>query len=175
MFTSQSLRAVVKPGALVVREQRLDDVVHQLDVRGTLDAATVGELGRRIDAALAGGVRWLIVDIADTVAVADEALEALVTAARELRSRKGELIVAGAKGGAAERLAAFEVAHRPGAGGERRPGDHDPQDAAAEDGHPVRPAAREAAHHVAHAAADRADDLARSSTLGRSPCWCLRP
>ena len=113
MFTSQSLRAVVKPGALVVREQRLDDVVHQLDVRGTLDAATVGELGRRIDAALAGGVRWLIVDIADTVAVADEALQALVTAARELRSRKGELIVAGAPAGVAERLAAVEVAHRP--------------------------------------------------------------
>ena len=44
MFTSQSLRAVVTPGALAVREQRLDDVVHQLDVRGTLDAATVGEL-----------------------------------------------------------------------------------------------------------------------------------
>jgi hypothetical protein len=85
MFTSQSLRAVVKPGALVIREQRLDDVVHQLDVRGTLDAATLGELGRRIDAALAGGVRWLIVDIADTVKVSDEALEALVAAARELR------------------------------------------------------------------------------------------
>src|ERR687898_578493 len=54
MFTSQSLRAVVPPGALVVREQRLDDVVHQLDVRGTLDAATLGELSRRIDAVLAG-------------------------------------------------------------------------------------------------------------------------
>jgi anti-anti-sigma regulatory factor len=113
MFTSQSLRAVVKPGALVVREQRLDDVVHQLDVRGTLDARTLGELGRRIDAALAGGVRWLIVDIAGTVEVADEALDALVAAARELRTRKGELIVAGAPEDAAKRLAAFEVAHRP--------------------------------------------------------------
>jgi anti-anti-sigma regulatory factor len=113
MFTSQSLRAVVKPGALVVREQRLDDVVHQLDVRGTLDATTLSELARRIDAALAGGVRWLIVDIADTVAIADEALEALVKAARELRSRKGELIVAGAPADIAKRLAAFEVAHRP--------------------------------------------------------------
>ena len=113
MFTSQSLRAVVKPGALVVREQRLDDVVHELDVRGTLDATTLGELARRIDAALAGGVRWLIVDIADTVAIADEALEALVKSARELRSRKGELIVAGAPADAAKRLAAFEVAHRP--------------------------------------------------------------
>ncbi len=51
MFTSQSLRAVVEAGALVVCEQRLDDVVHQLDVRGTLDAATLGKLGR-------GSTRW---------------------------------------------------------------------------------------------------------------------
>lgn len=113
MFTSQSLRAVVPPGALTVREQRLDDVVHELDVRGTLDAATMGELTRRIDAALAGGVRWLIVDIAEAVAVADVALDALVTAARELRTRKGELIVAGAPGDVAQRLAGLEVAHRP--------------------------------------------------------------
>jgi anti-anti-sigma regulatory factor len=113
MFTSQSLRAVVEPGALVVREQRLDDVVHQLDVRGTLDARTLGELARRIDAALAAGVRWLIVDIAGTVEVAGEAVDALVAAGRELRARKGELIVAGAHGAAARRLAALEVAHRP--------------------------------------------------------------
>ena len=36
-----------------------------------------------------------------------------MTAARALRSRKGELIVAGARGDVAERLAAIEVAHRP--------------------------------------------------------------
>jgi anti-anti-sigma regulatory factor len=113
MFTSQSLRAVVPPGALTVSEQRLDDVVHQLDVRGTLDATTMGELTRRIDAALAGGVRWLIVDIAEATAVEDAALDALVTAARELRARKGELIVAGAQGDVAQRLAGLEVAHRP--------------------------------------------------------------
>jgi anti-anti-sigma regulatory factor len=113
MFTSQSLRAVVPPGALAIREQRLDDVVHELEARGTLDAATVPQLAARIDTALAGGVRWLIVDIAGAVAVADAALEALVAAARELRARKGELIVAGAAGSVAERLAAFETAHRP--------------------------------------------------------------
>jgi anti-anti-sigma regulatory factor len=113
MFTSQSLRAVLPPGALTVREQRLDDVVHQLDVRGTLDATTMGELTRRIDAALAGGVRWLIVDIAEATAVEDAALDALVTAARELRARKGELIVAGAQGDVAQRLAGLEVAYRP--------------------------------------------------------------
>src|SRR6187455_2218141 len=105
MFTSQSLRAVVRPGAIVVRELRLGDVVRQLDVRGTVDAATVGELAHRIDAALAAGVRWLIVDIAGTVTVSDEALQALVTAGRELRAGRGELIVAGGPGDTARRLA----------------------------------------------------------------------
>jgi anti-anti-sigma regulatory factor len=113
VFTSQSLRAVVSPGALSVREQRLDAVVHQLEVRGTLDATNLPELAARVDAALAGGVRWLIVDLAGAVSVADQALAALVTAARELRSRKGELIVAGAAGEVGQRLAAYEVSHRP--------------------------------------------------------------
>jgi len=113
MFTSQSLRAVVKPGALSIREQRLDAVVHQLELRGTLDAATVAELARPVDAALAAGVRWLIVDVSDAVAVADEALAALVAAARELRSRKGELIIAGARADLAQRLAGLDIAHRP--------------------------------------------------------------
>jgi anti-anti-sigma regulatory factor len=113
MFTSQSLRAVVKPGSLAVREQRIDDAVRQLDVRGTLDASTVGALAAPIDAALAAGVRWLIVDIAETQTVADEAIAAIVAAARALRSRKGELIVAGASADVAQRLAAIEVAHRP--------------------------------------------------------------
>jgi len=113
MFTSQSLRAVVKPGALAVREQRLDAVVVALEVRGTLDAETLGQLAQRIDALLAGGVRWLIVDAAGALSVADEALAALVNAARELRSRKGELIVAGAAADVTERLARYEVGHRP--------------------------------------------------------------
>jgi anti-anti-sigma regulatory factor len=113
MFTSQSLRAVVPPGALTVSDQRLDDVVHELGVRGTLDATTMGELTRRIDAALAAGVRWLIVDIAETSTVADAALDALVAAARELRARKGELILAGAQPDVAERLGRLEVANRP--------------------------------------------------------------
>jgi hypothetical protein len=47
------------------------------------------------------------------VAVAEPALAALVTAGRELRSRKGELIVAGAPADVSQRLAAYEVAHRP--------------------------------------------------------------
>ena len=35
MFTSQSLRAIVRPGAISIREHRLDDVVQQVEVRGT--------------------------------------------------------------------------------------------------------------------------------------------
>jgi anti-anti-sigma regulatory factor len=113
MFTSQSLRAVVRPGALAVREQRLDDVVHHIELRGTLDEANAPEMARRVDAALASGVRWLIVDMAETANVADSALNALVATARELRTRRGELIVAGAAGDVAERIGAHDVAHRP--------------------------------------------------------------
>jgi anti-anti-sigma regulatory factor len=113
MFTPQSLRAVVRPGSLAFREQRLDDVVHEIDVRGTLAAEGSAELARRIDSALAGGVRWLIVDLGEAVEVADQTLSALVTTARELRSRRGELIVAGSQPDVAQRLGAYDVAHRP--------------------------------------------------------------
>ena len=113
MFTSQSLRAIVRPGTVSIRENRLDDVVHQVEVRGTLNAETAPELARRIDSALAAGVRWLIADLSATTEVSDEALSALVTAARELRSRRGEMIVAGSPADVAGRLNAWEVAHRP--------------------------------------------------------------
>jgi anti-anti-sigma regulatory factor len=113
MFTSQSLPAVVKPGTAAFREHRLDDVVHLLDVQGTLAEAATPELARRVDAALAAGVRWLIVDLAGAVEVADAALAALAGTAQALRSRRGELIVAGAAGGVGERLQARDVAHRP--------------------------------------------------------------
>jgi anti-anti-sigma regulatory factor len=113
MFTSQSLRAVVKPGTVAFREHRLDDVVHQIEVSGTLDDGSSPELGRRIEAALGGGVRWLIVDVSETTAVSDGVLGSLVGAAAALRTRKGELIVAGAAPPVAQRLAAYDVAHRP--------------------------------------------------------------
>jgi anti-anti-sigma regulatory factor len=113
MFTSQSLRAVVKPGTVAIREHRLDDVVHLLDVRGTLGDAATPELSRRVEAALAGGVRWLIVDVGGATEVADGALAALAGTATQLRSRRGELILAGASGPVGERLQAFDVAHRP--------------------------------------------------------------
>lgn len=113
MFTSQSLRAVVRPGAVSIREHRLDDVVHQVEVSGTLNEQTAPELARRIDSALAAGVRWLIADLTNATEVSDAALAALVGAARELRSRRGEMIVAGAPAEVAARLGTWEVAHRP--------------------------------------------------------------
>ena len=113
MFTSQSLRAIVRPGAISIREHRLDDVVHQVEVRGTIDAETTPELARRIDGALAAGVRWLIADLSGATEVSDEALAALVNVARELRMRRGEMIVAGSPDDVAARLGAWEVAHRP--------------------------------------------------------------
>ena len=113
MFTSQSLRSVVRPGDLAVREQRLDDVVHQMDLKGSLDDGNAPELERRIDAALAGGVRWLIVDFAEASLVGDQALNALSNAVRELRSRRGELIFAGAAADVGPRINVYEVAHRP--------------------------------------------------------------
>src|SRR5689334_2748275 len=113
MFTSQSLRAVVKPGTVAFREHRLDDVVHQIDVSGALNETSSPELGRRIESALNGGVRWLILDISEAPEVSDGVLRALVHAAAALRARKGELIVAGAAPPVAQRLSAYDVAHRP--------------------------------------------------------------
>ena len=111
MFTSQSLRAVPKPGSVGFKEHRLDDVVHQIDVAGALE--DTGELSRRIEDALAGGVRWLILDLSEAATVSDNVLEGLVDAAGALRARKGELIVAGAPHEVAERLAAHDAAHQP--------------------------------------------------------------
>ena len=111
MFTSQSLRAVPKPGSVGFKEHRLDDVVHQIEVQGTLEST--GELSRRIDAALESGVRWLILDLEAAVGITDPVLEGIVMAAGKLRARKGELIVAGAQRHIAQGLAAYDVAHRP--------------------------------------------------------------
>jgi anti-anti-sigma regulatory factor len=112
LFTSQSLRAI-RPSDVSVKEQRLDDVVHEIAVRGQLGTQAAGEVARRIDAALAGGVRWLIVDLTAAGEVSDPVLPALVATARELRSRRGELIVAGDTANLSPRFAAWDSNHRP--------------------------------------------------------------
>jgi hypothetical protein len=91
IFISQSLRAIVRPGAVSIREHRLDDVLHQVEVRGTLSAGTAPELARRIDSALAAGVLGLIADPTEAADVSDGALASLVNTAHELRARRGEL------------------------------------------------------------------------------------
>jgi anti-anti-sigma regulatory factor len=113
MFTSQQIRAVVPSGQIAVREQRLDDVVHQMEVSGAVSLDNVAEVARRIDAALGAGVRWLIFDLGGATELADPMLAALVATARELRTRRGELIIAGAAPEVAERLGAYDVSVRP--------------------------------------------------------------
>jgi hypothetical protein len=66
-----------------------------------------------VEAALAGGVRWLILDLAEALDVPDPVLAGLVATAGQLRMRRGELIVAGASRSVSERLGRYDVAHRP--------------------------------------------------------------
>jgi hypothetical protein len=104
MFTPPSVRA---PAVGLVREQRLDDVLHHLEVRG---APAASELGRRIDAALASGVRWLMIDLERATAVPESVL---VATARELRARRGELILVAAQPKVLDGLASYEAGERP--------------------------------------------------------------
>src|ERR671919_536277 len=101
MFTPPSVRSASSEG--VVREQRLDDVLHHLELRG---APAASELGRRIDAALASGVRWLMVDVERATVVPDSVLVATV---RELRGRRGELILVSPPADVVDRFASHEV------------------------------------------------------------------
>ncbi|HEX5620899.1 MAG TPA: hypothetical protein VFX51_20930 [Solirubrobacteraceae bacterium] len=92
-----------------VHAQRLDDVVHFLEVRG---APAAGELERLIDAALTVGCRWLIVDLER--AQLSRAVEApLAAAGHLLRTRRGELILVSASPAVADRVSARDVANRP--------------------------------------------------------------
>jgi hypothetical protein len=93
----------------MIREERLDPVVHYLEVRGELP---VEEISGRIDAALAGGVRWLILDLQR--AQLDARIEApLAAVGNALRERDGELILVSSAPAVADRVAAYEPASRP--------------------------------------------------------------
>jgi hypothetical protein len=105
MFTPPTTRAVPAVGS--IREQRLDDVLHHLELRG---APAASELGCRIDAALASGVRWLMLDVERAWAVPDALL---VATARVLRARRGDLILVAAGEELRDRLAAHAPADRP--------------------------------------------------------------
>jgi hypothetical protein len=105
MFTPPTVRSASVDGS--IHEQRLDDVVHHMDVRGTPGAS---ELGRRIDAALASGVRWLMLDLERAGALPESVL---VATAGELRMRRGELILIAAPAELVDRLGHYEIAERP--------------------------------------------------------------
>jgi hypothetical protein len=105
MFTPPSVRAASSDG--VIREQRLDDVLHHLELRG---APAASELGRRIDSALASGVRWLMVDVERATAVPEAVL---VATAHELRTRRGELILVSPSAAVVDGLAHYEISERP--------------------------------------------------------------
>jgi hypothetical protein len=92
-----------------VHAQRLDDVVHYLEIRG---APAAGELERLVDAALTVGCRWLIVDLER--AQLSPLIEApLAAAGLALRERRGELILVSASPAVADRVSAHDVANRP--------------------------------------------------------------
>jgi hypothetical protein len=93
----------------VIREERLDPVVHYLEVRG---AQPVEELAARFAAALDDGVRWLMVDLER--AELDPAAEApLATLSCELRDREGELILISSAPQVADAVARYEPTTRP--------------------------------------------------------------
>ncbi|HEX5780967.1 MAG TPA: hypothetical protein VFX80_03555 [Solirubrobacteraceae bacterium] len=93
----------------MIREQRLDPVVHYLEVEG---AEVISELEKRMDAALSDGVRWLIVDLEH--AQLGRALEAPLAAIdRSLRERGGELILVSTAPAVADAVARYEQAARP--------------------------------------------------------------
>jgi hypothetical protein len=92
-----------------VHAQRLDDVVHYLEVRG---APAEGELEGSIDAALTVGCRWLIVDL-ERAQLCPAVELPLAAAGHLLRERRGELILVSASPAVADRVSARDVSNRP--------------------------------------------------------------
>jgi hypothetical protein len=92
-----------------VHAQRLDDVVHYVEVRG---APAGGELERAVGEALAAGARWLIVDV-ERAALTAAAEAPLAAAGQQLRGRKGELILVSTATAVADRISRYDVANRP--------------------------------------------------------------
>ena len=93
----------------MIREQRLDPVVHYLEVRGAQPAP---ELTARLDAALADGVRWLIIDL-ERAQIDPAAEQPLATVGCQLRERNGELILISSAPAVADAVARYEQAMRP--------------------------------------------------------------
>jgi hypothetical protein len=96
-------------GPMSVHAQRLDDVVHFVEVRG---APARGELERTVEDALGAGARWLIVDV-ERAALTPAAEAPLAAAGQQLRDRNGELILVSTATAVADRISRYDVAKRP--------------------------------------------------------------
>jgi hypothetical protein len=96
-------------GLMSVHAQRLDDVVHYVEVRGT---PAGGELERTVGDALAAGARWLIVDV-ERAALTPATEAPLANAGQALRGRNGELILVSTATAVADRISTYDVANRP--------------------------------------------------------------
>ena len=92
-----------------VHAQRLDDVVHYVEVRGE---PARGELERAVGDALGAGARWLIVDV-ERAALTPAAEAPLAAAGQQLRERNGELILVSTATAVADRISRYDIAKRP--------------------------------------------------------------
>jgi hypothetical protein len=94
------------PGSLrdTVRQERLDPLVHHVEVRGGLSAEALGALAGQLEALAGTGVRWLVLDLGARADVPAAAVPALRAASRAMHAQGGELVVVGAAPGAAVRL-----------------------------------------------------------------------
>jgi len=92
-----------------VHAQRLDDVVHFVEVRGE---PAGGELERAVGDALGAGARWLIVDV-ERAALTPAAEAPLAAAGQQLRERNGELILVSTATAVADRISRYDIARRP--------------------------------------------------------------
>ena len=74
-----------------------------LAIRGEVDAGTEGleRLSRLLDSLVDEGVRYLIVDLSEAEFLISRALGQLLTTAVRLRSRGGDMAIAGAAGSVA--------------------------------------------------------------------------
>ena len=86
-----------------VTEIDRDPPVTVLAIRGEVDAGAEGleRLSRLLDSLIDEGVRYLVVDLSEAEFLISRALGQLLTTAVRLRSRGGDMAIAGASGAVA--------------------------------------------------------------------------
>ena len=86
-----------------VTEVRGEPAVTILAISGAVDIGPegLGRLSRVLDGLVAEGVRYLVVDLSGTEFLVSRALGELLTATVRLRSRGGDMVIAGASGSVA--------------------------------------------------------------------------